>query len=200
MLILRLCVMMFIQYVIWGSWYVTVTNYMTTTLGFSGTQAGAAFGTTAVASLLAPFIVGLVADRFVATERLMAGLYALGAVIMVALTQVTSFVAVYSLLLAFCLCYFPTIALTNAMTMRSVKNPGKALPADPDDGDHRLDCDHRRRRLPEGRSDDDALPVRGGGLRRHVPSTACWRCRTCRRAAGGRRSRCAPCSASTPSR
>ena len=128
MLILRLCVMMFIQYVIWGSWYVTVTNYMTTTLGFTGTQAGAAFGTTAVASLLAPFIVGLVADRLVATERLMAGLYALGAVIMVVLTQATSFVAVYSLLLAFCLCYFPTIALTNAMTMRSVKNPGKAFP------------------------------------------------------------------------
>ena len=83
MLILRLCVMMFIQYVIWGSWYVTVTNYMTTTLGFTGTQAGAVFGTTAVASLLAPFIVGLVADRFVADRAVDGGLYALGAVIMV---------------------------------------------------------------------------------------------------------------------
>ena len=55
MLIFRLCVMMFIQYIIWGSWYVTLTNYLTSTLGFTGTQAGAVFGTTALASLVAPF-------------------------------------------------------------------------------------------------------------------------------------------------
>jgi nucleoside transporter len=128
MMTLRLCVMMFIQYIIWGAWYVTLNTYLTTTLGFSGTQAGAAFGTTAVASLLAPFVVGLVADRFFATERVMATLYAVSAVLIFLVTKVSSFPAVYGLLLAFCLCYFPTIALTNAMTMRQVADPGRDFP------------------------------------------------------------------------
>ena len=58
MIKIRLATMMFIQYIIWGSWYVVLNTYLTTTLGFSGTQAGAAFGTTALASLVAPFFVG----------------------------------------------------------------------------------------------------------------------------------------------
>jgi nucleoside transporter len=128
MITIRLGAMMFIQYIIWGAWYVTLNTYLTSTLGFSGTQAGAAFGTTAVASLLAPFFVGLVADRFFATERVMAALYAVSAVLIFLVTQVTSFYAVYGLLLAFCLCYFPTIALTNAITMRQVADPGRDFP------------------------------------------------------------------------
>jgi nucleoside transporter len=124
----RLCAMMFLQYIIWGAWYVTLNTYLTTTLGFTGTQAGAAFGTTALGSLVAPFFVGLVADRFFATERVMATLYAIGAVLMFLLTQVTTFPAVYALLLAFCLCYFPTIALTNAIAMRQVSDPGRDFP------------------------------------------------------------------------
>jgi nucleoside transporter len=128
MIKIRLCVMMFIQYIIWGSWYVVLNTYLTSTLGFTGTQAGAAFGTTALASLVAPFFVGLVADRFFATERVMATLYAISAVLLFLITQVTSFPAVYALLLAFCLCYFPTIALTNAMTMRQVADPGRDFP------------------------------------------------------------------------
>src|SRR5262245_41665775 len=124
----RLCAMMFLQYIIWGAWYVTLNTYLTTTLGFTGTQAGAAFGTTALGSLVAPFFVGLVADRFFATERVMATLYAVGAVLMFLLTQVTTFPAVYGLLLLFCLCYFPTIALTNAIAMRQVSDPGKDFP------------------------------------------------------------------------
>jgi nucleoside transporter len=124
----RLCAMMFIQYIIWGSWYVTLNTYLTSALGFSGTQAGAAFGTTAVASLVAPFFVGLVADRFFATERVLAVLYATSAVLIFLVTQVTTFPAVYVLLLGFCLSYFPTIGLTNAITMRQVADPGRDFP------------------------------------------------------------------------
>ena len=91
---------------------------------FSGTEAGAVFGTTALASLVAPFFVGLVADRWFATERVLASLYALGGVFLLLATQVTTFAAVYVVLLAFCLCYFPTIALTNSITMQQVADPG----------------------------------------------------------------------------
>jgi len=125
---IRLGAMMFVQYIIWGAWYVTLNTYLTSTLGFTGTQAGAAFGTTALASLVAPFFVGLVADRFFATERVMATLYAVSAVLLVLVTQATTFPAVYGLLLAFCLCYFPTIALTNAITMKQVADPGRDFP------------------------------------------------------------------------
>ena len=124
----RLSVMMFLQYVIWGAWYVTITTYLTTTLHFSATQAGAVFGTTALASLVSPFFVGLVADRFFATERVMATLYMICAVLMFLVTRVESFGAVYGLVLAFCLCYFPTIALTNSITMQQVPDPGRDFP------------------------------------------------------------------------
>ena len=124
----RLGAMMFLEYIVWGSWYVTITTYLTSTLHFSGTQAGAVFGTASVASLVSPFFVGLIADRFFATERVMAVLYVLGAFCMFALTKVTSFGGVYALVLAFCLCYFPTIALTNSIAMQQVANPGRDFP------------------------------------------------------------------------
>src|SRR5687767_1179412 len=113
----RLGAMMFFEYVIWGAWYVTLTTYLTTALRFTGTEAGAVFGTAALASLLSPFFVGLIADRFFATERVMATLYIVAAVCMYLVTQVSSFGAVYALMLVFCLLYFPTIALTNSIAM-----------------------------------------------------------------------------------
>src|SRR5262245_23223672 len=106
----RLSVMMFVQYVIWGAWYVTLNTYLTSTLKFSGTEAGAVFGTTAIASLVAPFLVGLLADRWFATERLMATLYVLCGFFLLMATQVTTFVPMFIVMLAVCLCYFPTIA------------------------------------------------------------------------------------------
>ena len=124
----RLGAMMFLEYAIWGSWYVTLSTYLTSTLHFTGTQAGLAFGTTAVASLVSPFFVGLVADRHFATERVMAVLYAGGAACMLALTQATGFREVYGLLLLFCLCFFPTISLTNSITMQQVADPGRDFP------------------------------------------------------------------------
>jgi len=124
----RLGAMMFLQYVVWGAWYVTLNTYLTSTLHFSGAQAGWAFATVSIASLVSPFFVGLVADRFFATERVMAVLYLLGALCMLALVSATTFPAVFTLLLAFCLCYFPTIALTNSITMQQVRDPGRDFP------------------------------------------------------------------------
>jgi nucleoside transporter len=125
---IRLGLMMLLNYIIWGSWYVTITTYLTTTLKFTGTQAGAVFGTTALAALLSPFFVGLIADRLFATEKVLAALYAIGAVLVFAVTRVTSFPAVYGLMLLYCLSYFPTIALTNSLAMQQVKNVGQDFP------------------------------------------------------------------------
>jgi nucleoside transporter len=124
----RLSLMMFINYVIWGAWYVTLGTYLTATLKFSGTEAGAIFGTTALASMISPFFVGMIADRFFATERVLAVLHLLGAVILYAVTQVTGFGAVYALMLLYCLCYFPTIALTNTLALKQIEDPGKQFP------------------------------------------------------------------------
>jgi MFS family permease len=74
---IRLSLMMFLNYVIWGSWYVTLGAYLTINLKFTGTQAGAVFGTTALACMISPFFVGLIADRFFASERVLSALHLL---------------------------------------------------------------------------------------------------------------------------
>ena len=124
----RLCLMMFLNYVIWGSWYVTITTYLTETLKFTGTEAGAIFGTGALASMISPFFIGLIADRFFATEKVLATLHLLGAVLLVGVTRVTGFASVYALVLLYCLCFFPTIGLTNSLTLRQLTNAGGEFP------------------------------------------------------------------------
>ena len=124
----RLCLMMFLNLVIWGSWYVTLNTYLTVTLKFSGTQAGAVFGTTALASMISPFFIGLIADRFFATEKVLAVLHLIGAVLLYFVTRVTDFATVYALMLVYCLCYFPTIALTNSLTFRQLTDAGGEFP------------------------------------------------------------------------
>jgi nucleoside transporter len=124
----RLCLMMFLNYVIWGSWYVTITTYLTVTLKFTGTEAGAVFGTTALASMISPFFIGLVADRFFATEKVLAALHLMGAVILYCVTLATGFTPVYVLMLLYCLCFFPTIGLTNSLTLRQLTDAGGEFP------------------------------------------------------------------------
>src|SRR5262249_9775013 len=105
----RLGLMMFLNYIIWGAWYVTLGTYLTATLKFSGTEAGAIFGTTALACMISPFFVGLVADRFFAAERVMATLHLAGAALLYLVTRVSSFSAVYTVMLTYCLFFFPTV-------------------------------------------------------------------------------------------
>ena len=124
----RLSAMMFLNYFVWGCWYVTIGTYLTATLKFSGTQTGAVFGTTALASMISPFFVGLIADRYFSTERVMMVLHLIGAVFLYLVTRVHTFGPVYGLMLLYCLCYFPTIALTNSITLRSIQNSGRDFP------------------------------------------------------------------------
>src|SRR2546421_8628675 len=116
----RLSLMMFLNYVVWGAWYVTIGTYLTATLKFTGTQAGAIFGTTALACMISPFFVGMIADRFFATERVLAVLHLAGAALLYLVTLVNSFGADYFILFAYCICYLPTISLTNSLILLQV--------------------------------------------------------------------------------
>ena len=120
--------MMFLNYVIWGAWYVTLGTYLTATLHFSGKETGAVFSTFALACMISPFFVGMIADRFFATERVLAVLHLLGAALLYLVTLATSFGAVYFLLLAYCICYVPSISLTNSLTLRQVSDASKEFP------------------------------------------------------------------------
>jgi MFS family permease len=87
---IRLSFMMFLNYVIWGSWYVTLGAYLTIHLKFTGIEAGLVFGTSSIACMVSPFFVGLIADRFFASERVLAVLHLLGAVFLFLVARATS--------------------------------------------------------------------------------------------------------------
>ncbi len=123
-----LSLMMFMEYFIWGSWYVTMSTYMATNLHSSGIQIGAAYSALAIATMISPFIVGLIADRFFAAQRIMGVLHLLGAVLLFLATAVTMNGPFYWIILIYSLLYMPTIALSNSIAFNQMRDPGKEFP------------------------------------------------------------------------
>ena len=121
----RLGTMLFLEYFIWGAWYVTVATWLTLTRHFSGQQVGLIAGTTAVGAMIAPFFIGLIADRLFAAQKLLGVLHLAGAVLLFATTLLTGFGSIYVTLLLYCLCFMPTLALTNSLAFRQMEDPGE---------------------------------------------------------------------------
>ncbi|MBL9135918.1 MAG: MFS transporter [Verrucomicrobiales bacterium] len=129
---IQLSVMMFIQFFIWGSWYVTAPNYLGT-IGFKAEDFGWTYSVGPIAGMVSPFFVGMIADRFFAAQRVLAVMHLAGAALMFAATTMMKGAAPSAgvINLAFfghMLAYFPTLALTNTLALRNITHPEKEFP------------------------------------------------------------------------
>jgi nucleoside transporter len=120
--------MMFFEYFIWGAWYVTMGTYMSEYLQSSGVQIGAAYGALAIATMISPFFVGIVADRYFAAQRIMGVLHLIGAAILYLATRISDNGIFYWVILLYSLLYMPTIALSNSIAFSRMSDPGKQFP------------------------------------------------------------------------
>jgi len=121
----RLSLMMFLEFFIWGGWFVTLGSYLGASLSASGSQIGIAYATQSWGAIVAPFIFGLIADRYFNAERVLAAAHLVGGVLMLALARSASFAAFYPLLLLYMILYMPTLALANSVAFRQLRDPSR---------------------------------------------------------------------------
>jgi nucleoside transporter len=125
---LKLSTMMFLEFFIWGAWFVTMGTYLTTTLHATGTQNGGAYATQAFGAIIAPFVVGLIADRYFSAQKILGVLHLLGAGLLFYESIAPNFAAFYPGILAYMIIYMPTLALVNSVSFKQMKDPSKDFP------------------------------------------------------------------------
>jgi nucleoside transporter len=122
---LRLSVLMFLEFFIWGGWFVTLASYLAHSLSASGVQIGAAYATQSWGAIIAPFVVGLIADRYFNAERVLAVLHLAGGALLLVLAQLTAFTSFLPVLFAYMALYMPTLALANSISFRQLQDPAR---------------------------------------------------------------------------
>jgi nucleoside transporter len=124
----KLSLMMFLQFFVWGSYFVTMGTYLLQGLRFTGTETALAYSTMPWGAIVAPFVIGMVADRFFAAEKLLGVLHLVGAGLLYWVSTVTTPGAFFWVLLLYALCYNPTLALVNAIAFNQMASPEKQFP------------------------------------------------------------------------
>ena len=123
---LKLSTMMFLNFFVWSIWFVTMGTYLIKgNIAATGEQTGAAYGTQCLGAIIAPFIIGLIADKFFPAQKILGLLHLAGAGLLYFIATQTSFASFYSLLLIYMIIYMPTLALVNAITLKQVTNAEK---------------------------------------------------------------------------
>jgi len=125
----QLMSMMFLMFFGWGAWYGQMSKYLLDNLHATGDQVGNAYTTFAIASIFAPFFVGLISDRFFAAQKVMGFLNILGGVILYFLSLERDPEAFFWYILAYTLCFAPNLALSNSIAMNQMSNPEKEFPS-----------------------------------------------------------------------
>lgn len=126
---IQLSATMFLEFFIWGSWYVTMGTYLDKVLHVDSIQIGAACSAMAIATIISPFFVGIIADKFFAAQRFLGVLHLAGAVLLYVLTIIDNPGNFYWILLLYALMYAPTLALVNSVAFRQMKDPAKEFPS-----------------------------------------------------------------------
>jgi nucleoside transporter len=119
----KLSLMMFLQFFVWGAYFVTMGTYLLQGLHFTGTETALAYSTLPWGAIVAPFVIGMIADRFFAAEKLLGVLHLVGAVLLYWVSTVTTPGAFFWVLLLYSLCYNPTLALVNAIAFNQMASP-----------------------------------------------------------------------------
>ncbi|MBK9936105.1 MAG: nucleoside permease [Cytophagaceae bacterium] len=125
---IQLIVMMFLMFFTWGAWYGQMGKYLFTALNATGDQIGRAYTTFSIASIVAPFFVGMIADRYFSAQKVMGVLNLIGAGILYLLIQTKDPDLFFWYILAYTLTFAPNLALSNSIAMNQMKDPGKEFP------------------------------------------------------------------------
>src|ERR1700761_8047971 len=121
----KLSIMMFLEFFIWGGWFVTLGPFLGNNLKASGVQTGAVFSTQSWGAIIAPFIVGLIADKYFNAERILGVLHIIGAVLMYQMYNAADISVFYPYVLGYMVLYMPTLALVNSVSFNQMSNPEK---------------------------------------------------------------------------
>lgn len=120
---IQLSFMMFLEFFIWGGWFVTMGIFLPSTLNASGAESALAYSTQSWGAIIAPFIIGLIADRYFNAERILGVLHLLGAVLMYQMATAENFAVFYPYVLGYMIAYMPTLALVNSVSFNQMTNP-----------------------------------------------------------------------------
>ncbi len=121
----QLSVMMFLEFFIWGGWFVTMGTFLGKNLSATGGQIGQAYSTQSWGAIIAPFIIGLIADRYFNAERILGVLHIIGAGLLYMLFKSEDFGSFYPYVLGYMILYMPTLALVNSVSFNQMTDPTK---------------------------------------------------------------------------